>query len=188
MKRLLVFFSFFLITPLFFFFSLILALFFYHNHATNDFIATRSVAFAALPSTQNTFSASITQADGRIEKIRQFLANYESPLEPFAKNIVEAADKYGLDYRLIPAIAMQESNLCKIIPDNSFNCWGYGIYGKKVLRFNNYPEAINQVTKTLATKYKGKGLVTPDQIMTMWTPSSNGSWSFGVNQFMEVLQ
>lgn len=188
MKNLLILFSFFVITPVVFLFCLVIGLLLYHNHATGDFVATNTVAYAALPTALNNFSASITQEDGRVEKIRQFLASYNSPLEPFAGDIVQAADEYGLDYRLVPAIAMQESNECKKIPEGSNNCWGYGIYGKTVTKFANYHDAIFTVTKTLATKYKQKGLVTPDEIMTRWTPSSDGSWAFSVNQFMDALQ
>jgi hypothetical protein len=83
---------------------------------------------------------------------------------------------------------MQESTLCKVIPANSYNCWGFGIYGNTVTRFSSYQEAINTVTKALATKYKQYGLVTPDQIMTLYTPDSNGSWAFNVNRFMQLLQ
>lgn len=147
-----------------------------------------TVAYAALPTAQNNLAAEITQEDGRAEKVRQFFARYNSPLEPYAKDVVEAADMYGLDHRLIPAIAMQESNLCKKIPHGSNNCWGFGIYGKQVRKFADYKEGIYTVTKTLATKYKGNGLVTPKQIMSMYTPSSNGSWAFSVNHFMEELQ
>ena len=55
-------------------------------------------------------------------------------------------------------------------------------------RFDDYPEAIETVTRTLATKYKTKGLVTPEQIVKMWTPSSNGSWEYSVNHFMKQLE
>ena len=112
---------------------------------------------------------------------------YKSDLLPYAQNIVDAADKYDLDYRLIPAIAMQESNLCKKAPKDSHNCWGFAIYGKKVLKFDNYTDAINTVTKTLAIQYKGQGLETPEQIMTKYTPGSNGSWAKSVNYFMDQL-
>jgi hypothetical protein len=149
---------------------------------------SNTVAYAALPTSQNTLAGIPAQEDGRKEQIRQFLVRYNSPMEDNAADVVDAADKYGLDYRLIPAIAMQESNLCKKIPVDSHNCWGFGIYGKTVTRFDNYKEGIYTVTKALATKYKKNGLVTPDQIMTMYTPSSNGSWAFSVNHFMNQLQ
>jgi len=179
------------IIPVAFLFALILTLFIYRqNYLTQTLAHSRAnkVAYAALPTSQNSFSATIEQKDGRTEKIRQFLERYESPLEPYAQDIIDAAAKYGLDYRLIPAIAMQESNLCAKIPSDSHNCWGYGIYGGKVHKFADYKEGIYTVSKTLATKYAKKGLVTPDQIMTIWTPSSNGSWAFSVNHFMDKLK
>ena len=157
--------------------------------ASNEISALgNTVAYAALPTSQNILSADITQDDGRREKIRQFLAAYNSPLEPYAGDIVDAAEEYGIDYRLIPSIAMQESGLCKTIPHESYNCWGFGIYGKTVTRFKDYKEGIYTVTKALATRYKDKGLITPEQIMTMYTPSSNGSWAYGVQHFMDKLQ
>lgn len=181
----------FFIAPFVMVFSLIAILVTYQHteRATRtEVLGTNTVAYAALPTNQNTFSADIAQEDGRKEKVRQFLAKHNSPMEANAGDIVDAADAYGLDYRLIPAIAMQESNVCKKIPHNSYNCWGYGIYGKKVTRFADYKEGIYTVTKGLATRYKPKGLVTPEQIMTMYTPSSNGSWAFSVRHFMAELE
>jgi hypothetical protein len=185
MKKLLFFSSFFAIMPIAFLFVLIITLAVYNNALHSP---EKTVVYAALPTSQNIFSADITQDDGRKEKIRQFFERYGSPLEPYAGDVVDAADEYGLDYRLIPAIAMQESNLCKKIPEGSNNCWGFGIYGKTVTRFPDYKEAIYTVTKTLATKYKTRGLVTPNEIMTMYTPTSNGSWAYSVNHFMAQLQ
>ena len=144
--------------------------------------------YAALPSSSSNFSGNIILKEGRIETVRQFLSKYNSPLEPHAEFIVQTADNYEMDFRLIPAIAMQESNLCKKIPIDSHNCWGFGIYGGKVTRFENYPQAIETVTKTLATKYRDRGLITPEQIMSMYTPSSNGSWARSVKHFMEKMQ
>jgi len=176
--------------PIGFLFAIILILLTYRQNSSQDFHFQkgRAVAYAALPTSQNILGASIVQDDGRVERIRQFLARYGSPLEPYAQDIVDAADEYGLDFRLITAIGMQESNLCKVIPPGSYNCWGFGIYGKNVTRFHDYKEAIHTVTKSLATKYKNYGLVTPEQIMTMYTPSSNGSWALSVNHFMNILE
>jgi hypothetical protein len=180
--------SFLTIAPIIFVLGLILILTIYTQNAhlsTNNQAAT----YAALPSTQNVLGASISEIDGSsAEKIRQFLANYNSPLEPYAIDIINSADEYGLDRRLLVAIAMQESGLCKVIPVGSNNCWGFGIYTGHVTRFADYKEGIYTVSKALATRYKKKGLVTPEQIMTMYTPSSNGSWAIGVNRTMGKLQ
>jgi hypothetical protein len=145
------------------------------------------VAYAALPPASGSLQMAIVAKDARVMAVKDFLKRYNSDLLPYAQNIIDAADKYNLDYRLVPAIAMQESNLCHKAPKNSHNCWGYAIYGKKVLKFTNYADAINTVTKTLAVQYKQQGLETPEQIMTKYTPGSNGSWAKSVSYFMNQL-
>jgi hypothetical protein len=183
--------SFFIFTPILLFAVIIYFLFLSYNsklHNTINQSSNHGIAFAALPSAENVLGDSIITKDARIEIVRQFFAKYKSPLEPFASNVVEQADKYGLDFRLIPSIAMQESNLCQKIITDSHNCWGFGIYGKKVTKFESYPEAIETVTRTLANNYVAGGLNTPEAIMKKYTPSSNGSWANSVNYFMDLLQ
>jgi hypothetical protein len=150
-------------------------------------IQTQKVAYQALPPSSGMLKPEIVEEDARIAVVRDFFKQYKSPLLGYEEEVVATADKYGLDYRLIPSIAMQESNLCKKIIKDSYNCWGFGIYGKKVTRFDNFGQGIEAVTKTLAIQYKAKGLKTPEQIMSKYTPSSNGSWANGVNHFMNQL-
>lgn len=184
--------SFFTFTPILLVVCIIYLVFLSHGSKYQNSLigqsSNRNIAFAALPSAENVFEYGINFKDARIEIIRQFFSKYKSPLEPFSENIVKAADKYSLDYRLLPAIAMQESNLCKKIIANSHNCWGFGIYGKKVTKFDNYPEAIETVTKTLAKNYVAGGLTTPEEIMKKYTPSNTGAWANSVNYFMNALQ
>jgi len=193
-KKLILLITSFLLTPILLLFCIIYSSFLnFQNNRTNylTLSAQSGVAYAALPQDQyvmDTGTTGLIVKDARVEVVRQFFAKYKSKLEPFAQNIVDQADKYGLDYRLLPSIAMQESNLCKKEPAGSYNCWGFGIYGKKVTKFTSYPDAIETVTKTLAKDYKGKGLETPDQIVKLYTPSSNGSWQKSVNYFIDQLQ
>lgn len=136
-------------------------------------------------------SASVTTADARELIIEQYLQRYNSPLIGFGKELVEVSDKYQLDFRLLVAIGQQESNLCKRIPENSFNCWGFGIYGDKVTRFDNYPQAFDTVARTLKKNYIDKGLDTPEEIMRKYTPPSvliGGPWAKGVNQFLGDME
>jgi hypothetical protein len=129
--------------------------------------------------------------DARAYIIKSYLKRYASPLLPHAQTIVDISDKYSLDYRLLVAIARQESNLCKKIPADSHNCWGFGIYGDKVTRFDNYPQALETVAKTLKKKYIDIGLTTPQEIMAKYTPPSidlGGPWAKAVNQFMLDLE
>lgn len=130
--------------------------------------------------------------DARGDIVNGFLERYKSPVlleDPeFGYTLVEIADKYGLDYRLLPAIAMQESNLCKVIPSNSFNCLGFGVHSRGTMRFENFESNFDTAAKTLKTKYVDIGLTTPEKIMTKYTPSSNGSWAASVNQWIAEME
>lgn len=126
--------------------------------------------------------------DKRVALLKAFFRRHESPLYDHAEYVVKVSDQYGLDFRLLPAISMQESGACKVIPINSYNCWGWGIYGTTVTRFSSYPEALETVARGLKLYYIDKGLTTTEEIMSKYNPSSNGSWAFGVNTFIKVLE
>ena len=126
--------------------------------------------------------------DARVEIVRQYLHRYDSPMKHMAEHLVSAADKNGLDFRLTTAIAQQESNLCKRIPPGGYNCWGWGIHSAGTLGFQSFEEGINTVSKGLRENYIDKGYTTPDEIMKKYTPSSNGSWANGVNQFLAEME
>jgi len=143
--------------------------------------------YAALPDSIPELDATITESDARVEIIRQYLERYNSPLLGHESVIVEAADKFKLDFRLITAIAQQESNLCKIIPPETYNCWGWGIHSEGTLGFESYEEGIYTVTQGLKRNYIDLGYDTPEVIMTKYTPQSNGSWARGVSSFMSEM-
>lgn len=126
--------------------------------------------------------------DGRTAKLRRYLRSLNSPLFDYADLLVEEADKYNYDYRLLVAIALQESTGCKVIPHDSYNCWGWGIYGNKITRFSSYEEAIRTVSKGIKQNYLDKGLITTEQIMSKYTPGSNGSWSRAVTFFFHRIE
>jgi len=134
------------------------------------------------------YRGEVQLADGRVANLKHFFRKYNSPLYDYAELIVSVSDKYGFDYRLLPAIAMQESNLCRYIPENSYNCWGWGIYGNQVIRFSSYEEAIEKVAAGIKKEYIDKGLVTASMIMKKYTPSSPGTWARGVNTFIRMLE
>lgn len=134
------------------------------------------------------YSAEIKSGDARAANLKAFLRKYNSDLYNHAEKIIAVSDKYQFDYRLLPAIAMQESNLCRVIPDDSYNCWGWGIYGTTVTRFDSYDDAIETVAKGIKKNYIDEGLVTASAIMEKYTPSSKGSWQHGVNTFMKALE
>lgn len=176
-------------------FALIFGLLFFiylsFDHQITGLYSTRYQLYKALPA-ENIISnqqvVEINKLDARSLIIKNFFIDYKSPLSDMADVFVAVADKYKLDYRLLPAIAMQESNGGKIMPNNSFNPFGYGIYGKTVLRFAGYAEAIDRVGRGLKTDYYDLGLKTPEQIMPKYTPPSKGAWAEGVSTFMTELR
>lgn len=126
--------------------------------------------------------------DARPVIIRKYLQKYNSPLEPYSDLIFELSETYGFDYAYILAIGQQESNLCKKIPENSFNCWGYGIHKKGTLGFDNYEIALRSFAEYLDREYFKKGYTTPEEMMKKYCPHSNGSWAFGVQHFIDEIK
>lgn len=126
--------------------------------------------------------------DARPVIIRKYLEKYKSPLAPYSDLIYQLSKGYGYEYYWIVAIAQQESNLCKKIPEGSNNCWGYGIHKKGTLRFENYELALKSYAEYLKREYFDKGLNTPELIMSKYCPSSNGSWAKGVQQFIDEME
>ena len=144
--------------------------------------------YTALPPTGGNLSFEVRGVDSRPVLLKQYLAYYHSPLEPYADYIFAVSEKYSLDYRLLVAIAQQESNLGKKIPPGSYNAWGWGIHSRGTLGFSGWEEAIETVARGLREDYLNQGLTTPEEIMSKYTPLSNGSWAAGVNQFMAEIE
>ena len=144
--------------------------------------------YASLPTDFPSISGEAQASDARAEIIRQYLLKYKSPMAAYADDIVKTADEFNIDYRLTTAIAQQESNLCKVIPPKTFNCWGWGIHSEGTLGFSSYEEGIRTVTMGLSQNYMSLGLDTPEKIMSKYTPLSNGSWAKGVEEFISEME
>ena len=104
-----------------------------------------------------------------------------------ARDIILSADRYQIPYGYLPAIAACEGALGRKIPQNSYNTWGWGIYGGKITSFPSWQYAIDAVSKGLKAEYFAKGLDTPEKIMAKYTPPSQGSWAICVNKYLEEL-
>lgn len=130
----------------------------------------------------------VSSDDARPVIIKKYLEKYQSPLVPYSDLIFQLSQTYGFDYYWIVAIAQQESNLCKKIPDDSYNCWGYGIHKKGTLRFDSYELSLRSYAEYLKREYFDKGLNTPELMMKKYCPNSNGSWALGVRQFISEME
>ncbi len=194
MRKIILLFSFFLITPVLLVVSLALLSFHNHNgHKPFTFVLgvsitpSQGVAYAALPTTQNVMDASASLTDRRVESLQSFFSLYHSPLLLSAQEIVDKADRYNIDYRLIPAIAMQESGLCKkTLSQAPYNCWGFGIYGKKITSFASYSEAIDTITRYFANK-KMNGVSTLEEIGKIYNPDNTNNWTENVILIMSKI-
>jgi len=152
----------------------------------------QTTSFSVPPPGEAVLGESIVRQEARPLILRKFLESYKSPLAPQAQTLVDAADKFGLDWRLLPAIAGQESTFCRTIPDNSHNCWGWAIHERYTKKFETWEGAIEVVARGLKEDYIDQGLITPEQIMTRYCPRSiterDGSWAEAVNYFIWALE
>lgn len=148
--------------------------------------STQPIAYAALPANLNVVEGIVGTSDARVGKVSTFLSSFNSPLVPYAQLMVDKADEYHIDYRLLPAIGAQESGACLKEITGTHNCWGYGIYGKKVTIFQSYPEAIDIIIKYFANK-KARGIDTLDALGNIWNPSNSNDWKGKVTYFLNQL-
>ncbi len=195
MRNLFLLISFFTITPCVIIVSIIF--FAFYSYSLNQkqqfltlstkFTANSSITYAALPSAETEVTGIVGTGDTRVARVKSFFHLYGSVLEQYAQNIIDAADHYNIDYRYLPAIAAQESQLCKTEIPNTNNCWGWGIYHGHTTSFQDYPTAIETISKLFAQNYIKKGYITPEQIQQFYNPTNNNGWSSKVNYFMNQI-
>lgn len=110
--------------------------------------------FYTFPLVGDIFNGSTTAQviDARATNIDAYFAANNLPLAGYGETFVEVADKYDLDYRLLPAIAMREStggkNPCYNDKDNVF-----GWHSCKTT-FDSQEAAIDKVGAHLAGEIK----------------------------------
>lgn len=181
-----------LLTPL----TLAAAFYLYSNRSAQTLAAVLSARdeqaslFSAPPPILGGVSYEITSGDARPHLVEKFLQQYRSPIRGHGAVFVQMADKYGLDWRLVAAIGLQESGLGRAMPAGSYNAWGWAIYTgqNSGAEFDSWPHAIETVTRGIAQNYYARGLKTPEQIQTRYAPASNGSWAASVRFAMEEIE
>ena len=128
----------------------------------------------------------ISYFDNRAKILGEFLKQYDSPLVPHTDDFVKYADKYSLDWRLVVSISGVESTFGKAIPYNSYNGWGWGIYGNNIIRFSSWTEGIQTVSKGLRENYINKwGAEDVYEIGRFYAASP--TWGSRVTYFMEQI-
>lgn len=143
--------------------------------------------------TAQILGSSVVAGDARALLLQSFLNQHNSPMAPYADLMVSQADSNGLDFRLVVAIAMCESNLGKKMPKkDEFNAWGIAVYtgqnqGKA---FDSWPHAITWVSNYIKTKYYDRSITDLKDIGAIWAPPSvekGYSWTNCVQNFQATI-
>ena len=134
-----------------------------------------------------------TQIDSRVVKIEKVFDKFKCPLAGNGAFIVQKADEQGIPYWLVPAVSFQESGCGKKTPDvagldESYNAWGYGVWGKNVKTFESWEAGISAVSKYFGVNFFSKNVTDPCEIMKTYTPPSKGSWCEGVKYFADMIE
>lgn len=127
-----------------------------------------------------------TKIDNRAKILKAFLESYDSPLAENAETFVRAADENNLDWRLVAAISGVESSFGKHLPYESYNGWGWGIYGDNMITFASYDDGIETISKGLRVNYMDKwGAQDVYQIGKIYAASP--TWAQRVTYFMDKI-
>lgn len=147
----------------------------------------------AMAGTAQILGSSVVAGDARALLLQSFLNQHNSPMAPFSELIVREADSNDLDFRLVVAIAMCESNLGKRMPKkDEFNAWGIAVYTgeNKGKAFDSWPHAITWVSQYIKTKYYDRNITDLKDIGAIWAPPSvekGYSWTNCVQNFQGTI-
>lgn len=134
------------------------------------------------PSTDVLLSTIVEAKDSRADSLTAYFAAKGSPFTPYAQNFIEVADRYELDWTLLPAIANLESQLGKQIPGGSFNPYGWN---NGAFRFVSWENANEVVASGLRSRYAPTGEVTPFRIGKMYAASP--TWAVRVAKYQAEI-
>lgn len=120
-------------------------------------------------------------------KIDTYYAKRNMPLEGYGAKMVAEAEKNGLDWRILPAIAIKESTGGKFACYNNPFGWG-----SCKIKFDSYDDAIETVARNLGGNnpnteqyYKGK---TTEEKLHHYNNSVVPTYTKEIYEFMELLE
>jgi len=121
--------------------------------------------------------------DMRVVALQNILKKHNSPLLPYASDYVKYADKYNVDWKLLPAISGVESTFGIALPAGSYNAYGWG--GGSIY-FKSWDEGIDTIDSTIRSNYMDKwNATTVWQIGPIYAASP--TWSARVNNYMNEM-
>lgn len=147
--------------------------------------------YSSKPLVLGTMTSATETGDPRVAKIDQVFKTYNCPLYGLGSKFVEEADKNGIPYWIVAAIAFQESSCGKLTPEpkgvESHNAWGWAVYGDNVKMFDTWEHGIEVVSQYMSERFFSQGVSDLCEIMKTYTPPSQGSWCRGVEFFANEI-
>ena len=105
--------------------------------------------------------------DPRLESLKRFFQKAECPVLGYSREFLEAADRYHLDWRLLPSISYVESTGGKAAPHNNLFGWDSGR-----AEFSSFKASIFEVGYQLANSWLYRNKNT-DAILATYNPSAD---------------
>jgi hypothetical protein len=102
--------------------------------------------------------------DPRFERLRSFFQKSHCPAREYADQFLDAADRYDLDWRLLPSLSYIESTGGKSAKNNNMFGWDSGN-----AHFDTFTAGIHEVGYRLANSalYKDKDI---DEVLNTYNP------------------
>lgn len=149
------------------------------------FSNTHVLAEKSVEKNQVSVQIETKKLDGRTKILSEYLARFNSPLQYHAQDFIDASQVYGLDWRMLPAIAGVESTFGKQIP-GGFNAWGWGVYGSQAIYFKSWRDGIFTIARGLRENYLNRGLTDPYSMNKVY--ASSPYWGGKVSFFMQDME
>lgn len=122
--------------------------------------------------------------EGKVLSVKNYLSSRGAPLASEAKYLVQAAQYYNIDYRIVAAISIVESSGGKHTY-RPYNAWGWG-GSENAFTFKSWKQSITTVSSGISKYYAG-GATTPALIAPRYNPHTPNEWSRKVAFVMEQM-
>lgn len=147
-----------------------------------NFVSSEQVTGMVLPRTYKP-----EKPDYRAEILRKYLSRHDSPLAGYAEDFIKDADKNGIDWKLLPAIAGVESGFGNVQPAYSYNGWGYGYNGTTVRRFNSWKDGISVISEAIRSTYMDVyGIKDVYDLGARY--ATDRAWGYKVQRYMDEME
>jgi len=119
------------------------------------------------------------KVDMRLERLKAFFGRLDCPAKDYSVDFIAAAERYDLDWRLLPSISYVESTGGKSAKNNNLFGWNCGRTG-----FASISESIHEVARRLGRSplYRFKNL---DQLLATYNPT--GDYAQKVKSVMQRI-